>query len=213
MLMFGYPQTRLINEHINKLIPNFGNDCDYLGYVRSRNATLSSLDNEESETETDHVDMLEKNDELSNNASSNVKLNYSEVSSPIKDPRKVCLDFTNSKLNDEESLVISTFDENADVVVSAQENGENNRNATNVSVCSSPKIVRMGNGQQQKEDNYMTALSDCELLTPVNETSKYITMGKNISTSTNGGKEPYINDDPEALKQVTWEYHLTQIFE
>ncbi|ETN66264.1 hypothetical protein AND_001908 [Anopheles darlingi] len=60
MLMFGFPQSKTIGEHISKLIPNIGQDSDCL--TRSRNATLSSLDNDESETETDHVE-LENNRE------------------------------------------------------------------------------------------------------------------------------------------------------
>lgn len=55
MLMFGYSQTKILGRHITELIPNFGQDIEYLGNTRSRNATSSSLDNEESETETDPV--------------------------------------------------------------------------------------------------------------------------------------------------------------
>ena len=200
MLMFGYPENKLINEHINKLIPNFGNDCDYLGYIRSRNATLSSLDNEESETETDHVDMLEKNEEFVSNAINNVKLSYSDVSSPIKDPRKVCLDFTNSKINEEGSEA-GEDDKSANVCI---ENGENNQNATNVSNItnnSSNIIYRINNSQVQREDNYITALSDCDLLTPVNETSKYITSSDNKNSIK---EQLYSTDDINSglLKQV-----------
>lgn len=53
MLMFGYPETKVLNVLITKIIPNFGQDMQYLGY-RSRNATISSVD-DESETETDPV--------------------------------------------------------------------------------------------------------------------------------------------------------------
>lgn len=56
MLMFGYSQTKILGRHISNLIPNFGQDIEYLGNSRSRNATSSSLDNGESdETETDPV--------------------------------------------------------------------------------------------------------------------------------------------------------------
>lgn len=56
MLMFGYSQTKILGRHISDLIPNFGQDIEYLGNSRSRNATSSSLDNAESdETETDPV--------------------------------------------------------------------------------------------------------------------------------------------------------------
>lgn len=56
MLMFGYSQTKMVRTHITRLIPNFGQEFEYLGYSRSRNVTTSSLDdNDESETETDPV--------------------------------------------------------------------------------------------------------------------------------------------------------------
>lgn len=57
MLMFGYAQMKILGRHITDLIPNFGHDVEYLGETRSRNATNSSLDgqDEESETETDPV--------------------------------------------------------------------------------------------------------------------------------------------------------------
>ncbi|XP_055621098.1 PAS domain-containing serine/threonine-protein kinase isoform X2 [Toxorhynchites rutilus septentrionalis] len=94
MLMFGYPQNKIIGEHISRILPNFGQECDYLGYVnRSRNATLSSLDNEESETETDHVD-FENKDEFIHNAINSMKNATDELCSPVKESKKVCLDFT-----------------------------------------------------------------------------------------------------------------------
>lgn len=63
MLMFGYSQAKITRMHITRLIPNFGQEFEYLGNNRSRNITTSSLDdneedeedNEESETETDPV--------------------------------------------------------------------------------------------------------------------------------------------------------------
>lgn len=53
MLMFGYSQAKILQSHITAVIPNFGQEFEYLGYGRSRNVTTSSLD--ESETETDPV--------------------------------------------------------------------------------------------------------------------------------------------------------------
>lgn len=60
MLMFGYAQMKILGRRITDIIPNFGNDGEYLGDTGSRNATNSSLDDphendEESETETDPV--------------------------------------------------------------------------------------------------------------------------------------------------------------
>ncbi|XP_050073119.1 uncharacterized protein LOC126561214 [Anopheles maculipalpis] len=95
MLMFGIPQSRTIGEHITKLIPNFGQESDCL--TRSRNATLSSLDNDESETETDHVELENsKGDFLQSSALHDLKSSHCDSLSPVKEPRKVCLDFTNA---------------------------------------------------------------------------------------------------------------------
>uniref|UniRef100_A0A182M840 Protein kinase domain-containing protein n=1 Tax=Anopheles culicifacies TaxID=139723 RepID=A0A182M840_9DIPT len=92
MLMFGIPQSKTIGEHITKLIPNFGQESDCL--TRSRNATLSSLDNDESETETDHVE-LENKGEFLQSALNDIKSSHCDNASPVMEPRKVCLDFTN----------------------------------------------------------------------------------------------------------------------
>lgn len=107
MLMFGYPQNKIIGEHITKLLPNFGQECDYLGFMnRSRNATLSSLDNDESETETDHVD-FENKEEFIHNAINNMKSTSDVACSPVKETRKVCLDFTTTSTSNNRSDVTS----------------------------------------------------------------------------------------------------------
>ncbi|XP_062552781.1 PAS domain-containing serine/threonine-protein kinase [Armigeres subalbatus] len=107
MLMFGYPQSKIIGEHITKILPNFGQECDYLGFMnRSRNATLSSLDNDESETETDHVD-FENKEEFIHNAINNMKRNSDVACSPVKETRKVCLDFTTTSTSNNRTEVTS----------------------------------------------------------------------------------------------------------
>uniref|UniRef100_A0A182UNV1 Protein kinase domain-containing protein n=1 Tax=Anopheles merus TaxID=30066 RepID=A0A182UNV1_ANOME len=95
MLMFGIPQSKTIGEHITKLIPNFGQETDCL--TRSRNATLSSLDNDESETETDHVELENSKDGFLSGALNDIRTSQCDATvSPVKEPRKVCLDFTNA---------------------------------------------------------------------------------------------------------------------
>uniref|UniRef100_A0A182IQF4 Protein kinase domain-containing protein n=1 Tax=Anopheles atroparvus TaxID=41427 RepID=A0A182IQF4_ANOAO len=94
MLMFGFPQAKTIGEHITKLIPNFGQESDCL--TRSRNATLSSLCNDESETETDHVELETDKERFLQSTNLDMKKAQSDVNSPVKEPRKVCLDFTSS---------------------------------------------------------------------------------------------------------------------
>lgn len=51
-LMFGYSQSKIIGQNIFKLIPNFGQEFEY---IDTRNQRSPSIENEESETETDHV--------------------------------------------------------------------------------------------------------------------------------------------------------------
>uniref|UniRef100_A0A182I3U9 Protein kinase domain-containing protein n=1 Tax=Anopheles arabiensis TaxID=7173 RepID=A0A182I3U9_ANOAR len=95
MLMFGIPQSKTIGEHITKLIPNFGQETDCL--TRSRNATLSSLDNDESETETDHVELENSKEGFLSGALNDIRTSQCDATvSPVKEPRKVCLDFTNA---------------------------------------------------------------------------------------------------------------------
>lgn len=87
MLMFGYAQSKIIGQHIANIIPNFGLECHTESNNRSRNATISSLENgEESETETDHI----------------VRMGCAA------DPVKYCLDFSSSKVN---SLVSELSDD------------------------------------------------------------------------------------------------------
>lgn len=55
-LMFGYSQSKIIGQNIFKLIPNFGQEFEY---IDTRNQRSPSIENEESETETDHVLMTD----------------------------------------------------------------------------------------------------------------------------------------------------------
>lgn len=80
-LMFGYPQTKIIGQNIFKLIPNFGQEFEY---IDARSQRSPSLENEESETETDHILL---NDPFTISTPLNTK----------KDPYKICLDFTSPR--------------------------------------------------------------------------------------------------------------------
>lgn len=79
-LMFGYSQTKIIGQNIFKLIPNFGQEFEY---IDTRGQRSPSVENEESETETDHFLL---NDPFS-------------IGTPLtrKDPYKICLDFTSPR--------------------------------------------------------------------------------------------------------------------
>lgn len=76
-LMFGYSQSRIIGQNIFKLIPNFGQEFEFID-TRSQ-ITSSMEENEESETETDHF------------LSDSFAFDSSRHSN--KDPFKICLDF------------------------------------------------------------------------------------------------------------------------
>ncbi|XP_055533278.1 serine/threonine-protein kinase pakF isoform X2 [Wyeomyia smithii] len=227
MLMFGYPQNKIIGEHISKLLPNFGQECDYLGFMnRSRNATLSSLDNDESETETDHVD-FENKDEFIHNAINNMKCASEGISSPVVETRKVCLDFTatstssnrsdnnlnnksislvsesqqqkhsipddagktNSKESNESTglfsaIVVTSAPENLLYLESDSENDRNFANSTNCNVQKSVPIAQIAPAVASTKEALIrppaledcSNLLDCELLTPVNDTSKSLNM-------------------------------------
>ncbi|EAA04648.4 AGAP007688-PA [Anopheles gambiae str. PEST] len=114
MLMFGIPQSKTIGEHITKLIPNFGQETDCL--TRSRNATLSSLDNDESETETDHVE-LENSKEgfLSVLVSEDyANLPESDLLTPVNE-NSLCMNLLNSKnvsINETKSPLYTSEDIN-----------------------------------------------------------------------------------------------------
>lgn len=79
-LMFGYPQTKIVGQNIFKLIPNFGQEFEC---IDARDQRSPSVENEESETETDHV----LNDPFTIGTSLSAK----------KDPFKICLDFTSPR--------------------------------------------------------------------------------------------------------------------
>ncbi|CAO1347021.1 unnamed protein product [Diamesa serratosioi] len=51
-LMFGYPQTKIVGQNIFRLIPNFGQEFEYIDMSSRRSP---SLENEESETETENI--------------------------------------------------------------------------------------------------------------------------------------------------------------
>ncbi|XP_055702492.1 PAS domain-containing serine/threonine-protein kinase isoform X2 [Phlebotomus papatasi] len=198
MLMFGYAQGKILGQHITKIVPNFGQELEYVGYNRSRNATISSLGNEESETETDPV-YVERTDTMSNSA----------------DAGKVCLDFTSSKVScsaiselsdDMSNLKSLSSDTRSDMEASnvaamaksvsdhvlAAENYENNKNVANT-------VNNLINSECMgftKELNCapVAAPADSDLLTPVNETDRsYLSatsQPEELNNLSQGAKKP-----------------------
>lgn len=118
-LMFGYPQTKIIGQNIFKLIPNFGQEFEY---IDARSQRSPSIENEESETETDHV-------LLNDPFTIGTPLNSSK-----KDAFKICLDFTSPRnsLRSAEIEILRQCDKS---------DAENDRN-----------IMNMYNGSQDEHE-------------------------------------------------------------
>ncbi|GAB0097562.1 PAS domain-containing serine/threonine-protein kinase [Sergentomyia squamirostris] len=205
MLMFGYAQAKILGQNITKIVPNFGQELEYMGYNRSRNATISSLGNEESETETDPV-YVERTDTMSNSA----------------DTGKVCLDITSSKVScsaiselsdDMSNLKSLSSDTRSDLEASnvvamvksvsdhvlAAENYENNKNVANtVNSFLNPDCMSF-----TKELN-CTGATECDLLTPVNETdrSSYLSATSQADELNNLSSSQSVKKPPMARNVV-----------
>ncbi|XP_058457274.1 uncharacterized protein LOC131434534 isoform X2 [Malaya genurostris] len=178
MLMFGYPQNKIIGEHITKILPNFGQECDYLGFMnRSRNATLSSLDNDESETETDHVD-FENKDEFINNAINSMKCASQDAGSPVMESRKVCLDFTTTSTSscnnaDANSVSLSSENDPRDnpKPKRANETNESSGLLSAIVVSSVPENLLYLESDNENDRNYANSMSCNSLKTAVQSTT------------------------------------------
>lgn len=92
-LMFGYPQSKIIGQNIFKLIPNFGQEFEYIDI---RNQKSPCFENEESETETDHILF---NDPFS----------IGGALKSQKDAFKICLDFTSPRNSRDSSSYSDNF--------------------------------------------------------------------------------------------------------
>lgn len=137
-LMFGYPQTKIIGQNIFKLIPNFGQEFEY---IDARSQRSPSFENEESETETDHV-LLNESFTLGTPLSSK------------KEQFKICLDFTSPR----NSIRPSDVD-----LLKHIDNGlysENDKNIMNLS--------NLTNGMQ---DELLTPVNDTRHVHMSNDTS------------------------------------------
>lgn len=149
-LMFGHPQSKIIGQNIFKLIPNFGQEFEY---IDTRNQRTLSVENEESETETDHVLM---NDPFSMNACPPPppppQISTTSNNAKSKESFKICLDFTSTSSHSNSS---AGHDKLLD--------SENDKNAAN---CVTPSY----------DDSN-------ELLTPVNEDQDGINLSNSLSSS------------------------------
>jgi PAS domain containing serine/threonine kinase len=98
-LMFGYAQSKIIGKNIFNLIPNFGQEFEYIDI---RNQKSPCFENEESETETDHILF---NDPFSIGGALKTQ----------KDPFKICLDFTSPRGSRDSSSYGDSFKVNNSV--------------------------------------------------------------------------------------------------
>lgn len=121
-LMFGYTQGKILGMDIVNLIPNFGQEIYYLGCTRSRNATTSSLDNDESETETE--DIINQSECISTNSA----VAYVDISKALSEPVNIGAKNAISKDSTPTTLLLKSTSENIFTI----DDCENNRNAANI---------------------------------------------------------------------------------
>lgn len=195
MLMFGFSQAKILQSHITELIPNFGQEFEYLGHSRSRNVTTSSL--EESETETDPVyyeadqSLMYKTpmvSALSEYQNHPPEWDGLEVSKATSEPVNICNDLLSSTVKSE------AVDQNKAVIVVDAPLAMDA-----VFACNSTAPDRIEE-HRCAEEPLCTDVN--ELLTPVNETEPcrpYLT-DKTNQTST---FRPYETMDlDEALREL-----------
>lgn len=228
MLMFGYSQARILRTHITELIPNFGQEFEYLGHSRSRNITTSSLD--ESETETDPV-YYEAEQSSLYKAPVAVTMSEYQTNSPwgpldlskaTSEPVNICLDlFTSSETNVDgaeelsaktptvsDSSKASTLAKSMSVCILKNGNEENDQNSVNSKGINTQVSDKAQTSTPIKEllDGPRTSLEEdlCneanELLTPVNETEPPSEYLMSASTKT-VSNAPYVTDDLDGAQQ------------
>ncbi|XP_037046488.1 PAS domain-containing serine/threonine-protein kinase isoform X2 [Bradysia coprophila] len=169
-LMFGYTQNKIIGMDIINLIPNFGQEIYYLGCTRSRNATTSSLDNDESETETE--DIINQSECISNSGMACV-----DISKALSEPVNIGAQNSISKEfkdSNPSSLLLKSTSENIFMI----EDCENNRNAANVEKiqsfdlptpvnedCSLSESLSISKPQKRTADSYeaFNMIDSCNL--------------------------------------------------
>lgn len=159
MLMFGFSETKILGQYITKIIPNFGQEFQYLGY-RSRNATISSAD-DESGTETDPICI--ENDMSTSNviATTPTASTTATTTSVSMSTSKICLDFTSNNTiskSNPTNLSINNVNDSS-VVPDLQKKDFNSVNSDkNIDNYNDDDDVVLNDGH-----------NDLELLTPVNE--------------------------------------------
>lgn len=190
-LMFGFPQNKIVGQNIFKLIPNFGQEFEYID-ARSRRSP--SIENEESETETDHILL---NDPFALQFSSPTTATTTSITSsatniPKKDTPNVSLDLTSPKptsLLDDKKMQLTSFMSKSSVNYSDNknelfENAENNQNMINLH--NSPLATTSTSYATLNKPTASFPLNgsfvhDLDLLTPVNEMCD--TVSKHYATA------------------------------
>lgn len=210
MLMFGFSQARILKTHITGLIPNFGQEFEYLGHSRSRNITTSSLD--ESETETDPV--YYETDQSSlykapGTATMSEFQNHTqwtpvEVSKAISEPVNISADLVST--ND-----VDADDEDSISKTSSTVERRNPRKMVADGVDASdgkPSSINIKDPIELTKFEEQLCADANELLTPVNETEPsrdfLLSTTRTISNATAAVNHPYsTNDLDEALRDLT----------
>lgn len=193
MLMFGFSQTRILRTHITGLIPKFGHEFEYLGHSRSRNITTSSLDVDDSETETDPVEADQSSLYKSPTATAmseyynhQQQWGVLEVSKAISEPVNICNDLLSNATTDTSNGGAKELSENAEAI------------KINVTAPARLNTDTSYEELTQSEDQLCTDAN--ELLTPVNETEpprEYLISASSKTKSTNVNSDycPYATAD------------------
>jgi PAS domain-containing serine/threonine kinase len=181
-LMFGYSQSKIIGQNIFKLIPNFGQEFEY---IDTRNPISPSIENEESETETDHILMSDP---------------FISRAQPTVIPRicpkefKICLDFTSSSHSSlkSEGTYEKLYSENDRNVANYSTDDDTNELLTPVNEDPKDSLTSQNIEEMQQQNNSNSnSKSYTEATTPNNSnnsdhqmTTKATTNNINITTST-----------------------------
>lgn len=210
MLMFGFSQARILKTHITDLVPNFGQEFEYLGHSRSRNITTSSLD--ESETETDPVYFEADQSSLYKAPGTTTISEFQnhtqwtpvEVSKATSEPVNISADLvlTDDQMKTDDEKLITKSSNTLEREISPKLTTDDGVESfdTNIENSKSTDLV-----EQIKSEEQLCADAN-ELLTPVNEVepSKEFLLTSVRAASEAHSFQPYTTKDlDEALQDLT----------
>lgn len=198
MLMFGYSSARILRTHITGLIPNFGQEFEYLGHSRSRNITTSSLDDSETETdyEADPSSLYKTPVAATMSEFHNHQPQWGplEVSKATSEPVNICNDLLANDATD------------ANIGNSKPVELDGNVDVVKINVTAPARLTDDINPEDAVQSEDQLCADANELLTPVNETEppcEYLLETSNKPTNANSAYRAYATADlDEALRDL-----------